>query len=34
LSATDREKIFERNARRVYGRLDARLSARGGRRPA
>jgi 4-oxalmesaconate hydratase len=29
LSAADRHKIFEANARRVYPRLDARLKKRG-----
>jgi 4-oxalmesaconate hydratase len=29
LSAEDRYKIFEANARRVYPRLDAQLRARG-----
>ena len=35
LTAADRQQIFEGNARRVYGRLDARLAsaARSGRRP-
>jgi hypothetical protein len=28
LSAADRQKIFEGNARRVFPRLDAKLSAR------
>jgi len=29
LSETDRQKIYEGNARRVYPRLDARLKAKG-----
>jgi len=29
IPATDKQRIFERNARRVFPRLDARLKARG-----